>query len=203
MSYGLSAPVLVLNRSFQPVRVTTARMAFTMMYLGRARALDAGFEPHDFEAWSRFAPAPDEEWIGTTRGKVRVPRVLLLSGYNRVPRAAVRLSRRNVFLRDGYTCQYCGRSPHARELNLDHVMPRSRGGRSSWENLVTSCRDCNLRKGGSTPEECGYLLRRPPVRPTWSAAVQLAASPRRFREWDPFLASATPAAMPIDEVAEE
>src|SRR5688572_9937880 len=208
MSYGLSAPVLVLNRSFQPVRVTNARIAYTMMFLGRARELDAGFEPHDFEAWVRFAPRDGEEWIGTSRGQLRIPRVLLLATYNRVPRAAVRLSRRNIFLRDAYTCQYCGRSPHARDLNLDHVMPRSRGGKSSWDNLVTSCRDCNLRKGGSTPEECGMLLRRPPVRPTWNAAVQLAAAPRRFQEWEPFLVATAipagpPAMVPIDEVAEE
>jgi 5-methylcytosine-specific restriction endonuclease McrA len=208
MSFGLSAPVLVLNRSFQPVRVTTAKVAFTMLYLGRARALDSGFEPHDFDAWVRVEPTPDDECIGTMRGQVRIPRVLLLAGYNRVPRAAVRLSRRNVFLRDAYTCQYCHRSPHHRDLNLDHVLPRSRGGKSSWENLVTSCRDCNLRKGGSTPEECGMLLRRAPVRPTWNAAVQLAAAPRRFQEWEPFLVTTSipagpPAMVPIDEVAEE
>lgn len=208
MSYGLSAPVLVLNRSFQPVRVTTARVAFTMLYLGRARALDAAFEPHDFETWAAMRPLAsvvdrEDEWIGTPRGEVRIPRVLLLATYNRVPRAAVRLSRRNVFLRDGYTCQYCGVSPHPRELNLDHVMPRSRGGRSSWENLVTSCRLCNLRKGGSTPEECGMLLRREPVRPTWNAAVQLAAAPRRFREWEPFLQLASGEVELVDEVAEE
>jgi hypothetical protein len=87
-------------------------------------------------------------------------------------------------------------------------MPRSRGGRSSWDNLVTSCRNCNLRKGGSTPEECGMLLRRAPIRPTWNAAVQLAAAPRRFPEWEPFLAGqsaelAGSRVMAIDEVAEE
>ena len=189
MSYGLKAPVLVLNRHFQPVRVTNARRAFVMLYVGTARALDARYEPHDFEAWASMRPHGDDEAIGTAAGPIRVPRILLLTTYSRVPQATVRLSRRNVFLRDGFCCQYCLRKASVRELNLDHVVPRSRGGRSTWDNLVTSCRDCNLRKGGATPEECGMRLPKHPVRPTWSAAVQLAAAPRRFAEWEPFLAS--------------
>ncbi len=196
---GLSAPVLVLNRSFQPVRITTARHGFTLLYLGRARALDRSYDPYDFQQWAKLSvssPATLEvghdidgdEYIGTPRGRIRVPRVLLLSGYNRVPHAPVRLSRRNIFLRDGFTCQYCHRRPGVRELNLDHVMPRSRGGRSTWENLVTSCRECNLRKGWATPEESGMPLRTRPTRPGWSAALIMSAPRRRYAEWEPFLA---------------
>jgi 5-methylcytosine-specific restriction endonuclease McrA len=207
---GLSAPVLVLNRSFQPVRITTARHGFTLLYLGRARALDRSYEPYDFHEWSRLsgpahhAAAPSlahdgEAYIGTPRGRIRVPRVLLLSGYNRVPHAPLRLSRRNIFLRDGFTCQYCGRRPGTRELNLDHVMPRSRGGRSTWENLVTSCRECNLRKGWATPEESGMLLRSRPARPGWSTALIMAAPTRRYAEWEPFLAGLEGPVMPDDE----
>lgn len=157
------------------------------MYAGVARALDAGYEPYDFVAWRSRMARPDEESVGTSGGPICVPRLVLLSHYARVPQATVRLSRRNVFLRDAFTCQYCARRPTTRDLNLDHVLPRSRGGRSTWENLVTSCRDCNLRKGGAMPDECGMRLARPPVRPTWSAAAQLAATPRRFVEWEPFL----------------
>lgn len=187
MSYGLSAPVLVLNRNFQAVRVTTARRAFVMMYVGIARALDATFEPVEWDEWAAEPPEEGDEHVGTPRGPVRVPRLLLLSAYNRVPRTTVRLSRRNVFMRDGYRCQYCSKTPRVSDLNLDHVVPRCRGGRSTWENLVTSCRDCNLRKGRLSTEESGMFPMRAPVRPSWSAAAQLAASPRRFTEWEPFL----------------
>ena len=183
----LSAPVLILNRSYQPVRVTTARQAFTMLFGGRARALDVDFEPRDFESWVALAPHPGEDAIGTPRGIVRIPRVLLLSQYNRVPRTPLRLSRRNIFLRDEYRCQYCGHGPPDVELNIDHVVPRSRGGQSSWENLVTSCRPCNLEKGDQTPEEAGMALSRRPARPTWSVVVQLAGFRRRFAQWEPFL----------------
>lgn len=188
---GLRSPVLVLNKSYQPVRITDAKQGFSMLFHGRARALDPSYEPHDFGAWSRRRPRADDEAIGTARGPICVPRVLLLEDYNRVPRAPLRLSRRHVYMRDDYTCQYCGIRPGVKELNLDHVQPRSRGGRSSWENLVTSCRPCNLKKGRSTPEEANMLLSKPPVRPSWTMALTLAAQRRRFVEWEPFLASVT------------
>lgn len=188
---GLRSPVLVLNKSYQPVRITDAKQGFSMLFHGRARALDAAYEPHDFSAWMRRRPRPGDEAIGTPRGPVCVPRVLLLEDYNRVPRAPLRLSRRHVYMRDEYRCQYCGVRPGVKELNLDHVLPRSRGGRSSWENLVTSCRPCNLKKGRSTPEEANMLLHKPPVRPSWTMALTLAAQRRRFVEWEPFLAAVT------------
>lgn len=184
---GLDAPVLVLNRHFSPVRITTARHAFLLLYVGRARALDRRFEPHPWEGWASAPVEPEDETVGTTRGKIRVPRVLLLSGYARVPQAPLRLSRRNIFVRDTFTCQYCGARPGARELNLDHVVPRSRGGRSSWENLVTSCRQCNLGKGDATPDEAGMPLRSTPKRPSWTMALMMAAPSSRYPEWEPFL----------------
>ena len=103
----------------------------------------------------------------------------------------LRLCRRNVYLRDDFTCQYCGRKPLVKDLNLDHVKPRSQGGTATWENLVTSCRRCNFRKGGLTPEGAGMRLLSEPKRPTWSLAVALSASPRHFVEWEPFLSSAS------------
>jgi len=196
---GLSAPVLVLNRNFAPVRITTARQAFTLLFLGRARALDARFEPHTWDDWVRHEPSTTEETIGTPRGPVRVPRVLLLTNYGRVPSAPLRLSRRNIFLRDSFTCQYCGERPHVRELNLDHVLPKSRGGKSTWDNLVTSCRDCNLEKGYRLPDECGMTLRMRPTRPGWSTALRMAAPSQRYPEWTPFLGAFSP----MDDAAEE
>lgn len=124
---GLRSPVLVLNRSYQPVRITDAKHGFSMLYLGRASALDHTYEPHDFHAWAAREPGDEDEAIGTPTGRVCIPRILLLLDYNRVPRAPLRLSRRHVYMRDEYTCQYCGIRPGVKELNLDHVVPRSRG----------------------------------------------------------------------------
>jgi len=91
-------------------------------------------------------------------------------------------------MRDGHQCQYCTRRPPVRDLNIDHVIPRSRGGQDSWENLVTACRACNLRKGWRTPDEASMRLIRVPVAPRWSTTMQiLMGAPKPFKEWDPFL----------------
>ncbi len=94
--------------------------------------------------------------------------------------------------RDAHTCQYCGKRPPLRELNIDHILPRSRGGEDSWENLVTACRVCNLRKGWKTPEEANMHLARRPFRPKWSTSAQIIlGSGWRFKEWEPFLKAAS------------
>jgi len=178
----LGRPVLVLNRSYQPVRITDVRDAFLLLFGDRAHALDQDYEPHDWGGWAEL-PA-GAECVRTPRGSLRVPRLLLLRSYNRVPRTPLRLSRRNVFLRDDHVCQYCGAKS---ELTIDHVLPRSRGGDSSWENLVSCCRRCNLEKGHKTPEEAGMRLRRRPIRPTWTVVVQLTGVREPLPDWEPFL----------------
>jgi 5-methylcytosine-specific restriction endonuclease McrA len=198
MAYGLEAPVLVLNRHFHPVRVTRARRALMLLYIGAGKALDTSYEAHDFHRWSQLEPIDGYEVIGTSSGALCIPRLLLLSRYGRVPSTTIRLSRRNVYMRDDYTCQYCGRHMASKDLNLDHVMPRSQGGKATWENLVTSCRRCNFIKGSATPEGAGMRLLRIPHRPAWSAAAVLAAAPRHFTEWEPFLAGRAPTGVDPD-----
>jgi hypothetical protein len=165
-----------------------------LLYGGAAHALDEKYEAYDFASWMGTKPRHDDETIGTSSGPLRVPRLLLLHRYGRVPMTTLRLCRRNVYLRDNYTCQYCGKRPMLKDLNLDHVKPRSQGGTATWENLVTSCRRCNFRKGGFTPEGAGMRLLHEPTRPNWTMAVALSASPRHFAEWEPFLSARTPAA---------
>lgn len=188
-SRELATQVLVVNRHLQAVHITSARRAFILLWTDIARALDESWIAHDFNAWSVVAPRDGDVTVGTSRGQIRIPRVVQLVTYDRMPRSTVRLTRRNIFLRDAHTCQYCGRQATTRDLNLDHVMPRSRGGPMSWENVVCSCRVCNLRKGGRTPAEANMRLLRKPVRPRWSPILALAFSPGRPREWDPFLSN--------------
>ncbi len=186
---SLSTQVLVVNRHMQAVHITSARRAFVLLYSDVARGLDSSWMSHDFASWCETPPEEGEPSVGTSRGMVRIPRVIQLVAYDRMPRAVVRLSRRNIFLRDAYTCQYCNKRFSTRDLNLDHVMPRSRGGPTTWENVVCSCRVCNLEKGGRTPAEAGMRLSRKPSRPRWSPVLALAFSPRRPKEWEPFLSS--------------
>lgn len=183
----LNASVLVLNRSYLPIHVTSARRAFSLVYQGFARVVDADHRTFDFEEWFELRVDDGHDWIGTSRGPIRVPRVIVLTLFDRVPRRHVRFSRSNVLTRDGYTCQYCGVRPPRSELNLDHVVPRAHGGRSTWENVVASCVSCNRSKGGRTPEQAGLRLRRPPARPRWTPLAALPLSSMRHEEWRPYL----------------
>lgn len=184
----LQRPILLLNRYFSPVSVTTARRGLVLLFCGAAQALDERGDAHDFGAWRRLPVRDDDDRLPVVDGELRLPRVMHLLRYDRSPRVGVRLTRRNLLLRDGYQCQYCGRRPGVRDLNVDHVMPRSRGGHDSWDNLVISCRPCNLRKGKRTPAEAGMRLLSEPKKPYWTIAAHIALTTRTpFSEWQPFL----------------
>jgi 5-methylcytosine-specific restriction endonuclease McrA len=196
----LNTKTLVLNRSYLPVHVTVVRRALGLLYQDVARAVDEHYRTFDFASWSDLAASEDS--VGLVGRAIRVPRVILLQTYDRVPRRYVRFSRYNIYARDGSTCQYCGRRFSRTDLNLDHVVPRSRGGSSTWENVVCSCHRCNRIKGGRTPAEAGMRLIRQPRRPQWTPFMTEAYSLRRYKEWMPFL-SAVDAAYWNTELVED
>ncbi|HVB07689.1 MAG TPA: HNH endonuclease [Candidatus Acidoferrales bacterium] len=141
----MQGPVLVLNATFEPINVTAVRRALVLMLKGVAQAEET-----------------QTTQVHSTSRSVSVPSVIRLLSYRHIPQQSRALSRKNILLRDRNTCQFCGQTLSAADLTLDHVMPRSRGGRSSWENLVASCYECNNRKGDRTPEEAGLTLARRP-----------------------------------------
>jgi 5-methylcytosine-specific restriction endonuclease McrA len=183
----LDTKVLILNRSYLPIHVTSVRRAFSLLYQGIARAVNEQYQTFDFASWSDLSVSLHDESIGLVNCAIRVPRVILLVSYDRVPKRHVRFSRYNIYARDKSTCQYCGSRFPRHELNLDHVVPRSLGGTSTWENVVCSCHDCNRHKGGRTPEDAGMALLRKPIRPKWTPFMQETFSLARYREWLPFL----------------
>jgi 5-methylcytosine-specific restriction endonuclease McrA len=185
----LNTKVLVLNRSFLPVHITSVRRAFSLLYQGIACAVNEQYRTFDFESWADLSVSVHDDSIGLVNRVVRVPRVILLVAYDRLPRRQVRFSRFNIYSRDRNTCQYCGRKHPRSELNLDHVVPRSQGGLSRWENVVCSCHACNRRKGGRTPEQARMRLLRSPRRPEWTPFMLETFSPRRYKEWTPFLST--------------
>jgi len=182
-----NAAVLVLNRSYQPIHVITVRRAFCMLYQGVARAMDRQYQLYNFESWSQLSAAAHDETIRTVDRVIRVPRVIVLKVYDRLPNSRVRFSRYNIYARDRNTCQYCGERMSSRDLNLDHVVPRSMGGRTTWENVVCSCIPCNLQKGGRTPEAAHMELLRRPFRPKWYQVLRLPFSKVPVDDWRPFL----------------
>ena len=183
----LNTKVLVLNRSYFPVHITSVRRAFSLLYQGIAKAVDQQYRTFDYESWSALSATVHDETIGLIGRAIRVPRVILLVSYDRVPRRQVRFSRFNVFARDKNTCQYCGRRFSRNELNLDHVIPRSQGGLSTWGNIVCSCLRCNRVKGGRRPEEARMRLIKKPVQPEWTPFTLETFTFKRYQEWLPFL----------------
>lgn len=183
----MDSSVLVLNSLFQAVQITGVHRAFRLFYAGRARALAPDFRAYDFENWCDLPVGIDDEVIRTPSRRIRIPRVIQLVHYDRVPHREVRFTRRNIFYRDRNRCQYCGKVFVQRDLNLDHVVPLSRGGRSEWTNVVAACVPCNGRKGNRLPEEAGIRLIRQPKKPAGHPLVRANWIGRFHEEWKTFL----------------
>lgn len=185
----LERPTLVLNRNWQPVSVATVARALGMLWSETARVVDPrDYQLYTWEDWAKLEPAAGEPFIQGVSLKLRAPEVMSLSDYDKVPTSVVTFSRRNIFKRDHYTCQYCGKQPGGDELTIDHVLPRSRGGVSSWENCVLACLECNSRKADRLPTEARLKLRRSPIRPDWKPLY--AAHQVRIESWSRFVSEA-------------
>ena len=152
----LDGHVLVLNRLYQPIQVTSIRRAITLFYKGDARAVDRDYITYDFENWADLAHEPEQSFIVTPTRNIPIPDVVQLLRFDRLPRQEVKFSRGNIYIRDRNRCQYCGRKFPTSELSLDHVVPISRGGRSTWENVVCACLGCNVRKGNNSLPKVGW-----------------------------------------------
>ena len=201
---ALSANVLVLNKYYQAIRVINVRRLLAALprdgrgrphrdrrhgqeqvaelQLRRAgrscRQLKAEFEPDGYD------------WIHTVRFQIAVPRIIRLLGYDKLPRQDVKFNRRNIYARDGNKCQYCGKKFPTTELSLDHVMPKSQGGKSTWENIVCCCVKCNVKKGGRTPEQAHMHLITKPVKPKRSPVINIRLADERYSSWKQFLDNA-------------
>jgi 5-methylcytosine-specific restriction endonuclease McrA len=182
--------VLVLNRNWQAIAVRTPAEAFGLLATGAARGLDIAegrIEPVPWSDWLNLPVRPHDAGIGTPRGTVRVPTVVLLGRYAKVPVRQVAFSPRAIWVRDGGRCQYTGRPLAPHEGNIDHVVPRSRGGTTSWENCVLADRRINTRKGNRLPHEAGLTLLRPPEKPRAVAVTALLRNPQAVADWALFL----------------
>ena len=199
-SSAMQASVLALNRHFVPVHLFSSPRAFCLLCKGMAEVVhveEGRFATLDFEAWREHSQLklelglrePHEDWIQAVHFEIEVPRVIRLLKYERVPRNTVKYNRRNVFLRDEHRCQYCDRRFSVQRLSLDHVMPRSRGGPDTWENVVCACLTCNVRKGGRTPQEAGMRLLREPVRPKRNPLVARHLMLRKYAAWKAFISA--------------
>ena len=198
----LDASVLVLNKLFMAVHVISVRRAFILLCKELAEVVsmeDGQYATYDFQSWREVSEyrlnnfqfrEEDDDWVRTATTQIQVPRVIRLLDYEKIPRHTVKFNRRNIFARDNNQCQYCGKRFPTSELSLDHVVPRSQGGESTWENIVCACIDCNVRKGGRTPKQAHLSLVRKPEKPKRSPLLNLKLTSKKYRSWKTFLDTA-------------
>lgn len=196
---SLDASVLVLNKFFMAMNVVNVKRAITLLYKNTAEvvSVDEGrFNSYSMESWRDVSllkgqlGLPEEAgdgWIRTVSLEIQVPKIIRLLFYDKIPSWGVKFNRRNIFARDENHCQYCGCKFSTTELSLDHIKPRSRGGKTTWTNVVCACTECNKRKGGKTPEEAGLSLIRKPFVPKHSPIITLKLNSNRYSSWKQFL----------------
>lgn len=188
----MNSYVLVLNKSWVAVNVAPAKRALMLLFQGHARVVHPNdYALYDFDAWREFSRTIDgihpRRYVHTPSFRIRLPEVIVLNAFNGFHSQEVRLSRRNVFARDKSVCQYCGRRFARSDLSIDHVVPKSRGGRDTWENLVLACTACNLKKRDRTPEEAHMPLIRKPVAPRWLPRFEYPLAKEELLAWQRFV----------------
>ncbi len=194
MGTGLTYKVLVLNRLWQAVNIVGVQRAFCLLLQDHAQVIytgDGSFQVMDSAAWLEHSeleePGDSEAYVQTVRLRVRVPKVLLLRSYDKLPVKEVRFTRDNLFERDHYRCQYCGNHFPEHQLNMDHVIPRASGGRTSWENIVTSCIPCNTRKADRLPHQASMHLMKKPERPRFRPFISSLIDQTYDADWEHFI----------------
>ncbi|HZK82510.1 MAG TPA: HNH endonuclease [Humisphaera sp.] len=201
---ALNANVLVLNKFYQAIRVINVRRAFSLLCRELAEVVHietdakghSSWQNFDFISWQELSVLkkefePDQhDWIHTVRFQIAVPRIIRLLGYDKLPRQDVKFNRRNIYARDGSRCQYCGKKMPTTDLSLDHVIPKSQNGKTSWDNIVCCCIKCNVKKGGRTPEQAHMHLITKPVKPKRSPVINIRLADERYGSWKQFLDNA-------------
>lgn len=190
MVSAVNEPVLVLNRNWQYIAVSVASEVMKDLFTGVVTAVDPEtFAVYTFSDWVERGVKPGKPYIKTRKFDIEVPEVIVLSNFDKVPQRSLHYSKYHVFKRDRYTCQYCGAQPGRHELTIDHVVPRSQGGQTDWNNCVASCGPCNSKKANRTPAQAGMVLSKRPKKPEWSieqAVRRLAAEQKP--SWRQFVA---------------
>ena len=196
---ALQYSVLVLNKHYMPLRIIRARRAFSLLWGKHAEVISyeqGQYFNYDFHSWRDVSQArkdfvPNEnDWVSTVNFYIAVPRIVRLLFYDRLPRAQVKFNRRNIYARDGNRCQYCGKHFSTNELSIDHIIPRSVGGGSTWKNVVCACTRCNSKKGGRTPAQANMKLITPAVKPKQNPAIHVHLTHQRYHSWKQFLDNA-------------
>jgi hypothetical protein len=198
----LEEKVLVLNRLWQAINVCSAKRAICFLYTGHAKVVESkngNYELYDFSKWLEHSQnnffsgnIPDEEahsngFIHSISCSLKKPNIIILGFYLGYPNLRIKLSRENIYKRDKYTCQYCGKKLDQKKLNIDHILPRHRGGKTTWTNVVTCCFGCNLKKGGKILSETDMKLLQKPRAPLRYPLQNLHIETQEHKSWTHFI----------------
>lgn len=191
---------LVLNSSYIPISIIPTKKALKMVYKNRAEFVEVDngyYSCYDFNSWADLSAFKEESGIKSDDDyiyfgdgkKIDFPFIIRAIYYSGIAYEKVKLTRRNIYIRDEYTCAYCGKKFNTEKLNIDHVIPKSRGGRNVWSNVVCSCVPCNTKKDNRTPDEAGMKLRRKPFEPKYNILLNYPISKREkyLKKWSDFV----------------
>lgn len=187
----MGSDVLLLNRNFLALEVTTWRKAIALLFRGRAAVVDLDSRTYDFSDWLVVSEGIEDSpagFVHTPRLRIAIPEVVALKAYGGVPKKGIPFSRKNILHHYGYLCCYCGKRFPTHKLNLDHIIPRSRGGATDWANTVPACIPCNSKKGNRLPSEAGMRLMVKPSRPHGSSRAAFSARGVLRDSWHRFIA---------------
>lgn len=182
--------VLILNKNWLPINTTTPKHSFSLLYNNNAKSLnfnkDGNMELVNWNEWSCL-DASGDWFIKTVKGNIKIPKVIVLNYFDKIPRQAIKFTQKNLWERDNYTCQYTGKKINKYDGNIDHIVPRSKGGKTSWENCVLAHKDINAKKANNTPEEVGLKLLKKPNEPRIMPVSFYIKNEYEIKEWDMFL----------------
>jgi hypothetical protein len=191
MSFLYKDIVLVLNKNWQAINVNTPADALASMYTGSAIGLDVkgvdNMIPLKWNEWINLPVNDNDLFVKTINGKIKIPKIIILCNYNKVPKKRPKFTMNGVWSRDNGICQYTGKKLKPNEGNIDHIIPKSRGGKSDWNNCVLSHREVNAFKADKTPEEIGLKLIKTPKNPVSMPISYYIKNTHQIKEWDIFL----------------
>jgi len=191
MSHLNRTTVLVLNRNWQAIHVKSPAEALSMMYTDTATGLDILGEdqmiPYKWKDWIKLPNDLESEYVKTINGDIKIPKIIVLCKFNKVPMKRPKFSLTGVWNRDNGICQYTGKKLSKNEGNVDHIMPRSRGGKTDWSNCVLAHKEINAQKANRTPEEAGLKLIKPPTIPRHMPTTFYIKNKHNIKEWEMFL----------------
>lgn len=182
--------VLVLNRNYYAIHVASWQRAMTLLVSGHANVVDGDYKSYSFDDWKELSQMITDNpngYINTPNFKIAVPEVIALTFYDRLPSREIKFTRKNLYHHYHFKCCYCGHKYDSSKMNLDHVVPRAKGGTTCWENIVLSCIPCNNKKANNTPTEAGMRMHYVPSKPKWRSVLSIGIGLPVKQSWQKFV----------------